>query len=56
VREIQINYNYYDSRELTEAVYPFLVKSISDHISMGIRTDVAFCLGTGKNFRMLTMA
>jgi hypothetical protein len=51
----QINYNYYDSRELTEAVYPFLIKSISAHISMGIRTDVAFCLGSGKNFRMLTI-
>jgi hypothetical protein len=49
----EINYNYYDSRELIESVYPLLIKSINDHIRIGVNTDVAFCLGAGKNFNIL---
>ncbi|MGF1587032.1 MAG: uracil-DNA glycosylase family protein [Bacteroidales bacterium] len=49
----EINYNYYDSRELLATVYPLLIKSIKDHISMGVKTDVAYCLGTGKNYNIL---
>jgi hypothetical protein len=50
----EINYNYYDSPELLATVYPLLIKSINDHISIGINTDVAYCLGTGKNYSILT--
>jgi hypothetical protein len=50
----EINYNYYDSRELLEILRMFLVESIRGHISLGINTDVAFCLGTGKNYNVLT--
>ena len=49
----EVNYNYYDSRELLARVMPFMISSIKAHISMGIRTDVAWCLGTGKNFKVL---
>jgi hypothetical protein len=49
-----INYNYYDSRELLKTLHEFLVGSIRGHISLGIKTDVAFCLGTGKNYNVLT--
>ncbi|HSZ33013.1 MAG TPA: uracil-DNA glycosylase family protein [Puia sp.] len=49
----EINYNYYDSKELTNAVYHFIVASIRKQISMGIKTDVCICLGTGKNEEFL---
>ncbi len=49
----EVNYNYYDSSELTEAVHPFMITSIKAHISMGTKTDLVFCLGTGKNFDTL---
>jgi hypothetical protein len=52
--DTEINFNYYDSRELTRTIYPFLIKSIRNHISMGIDTSAAFCLGTGKNFSVLS--
>lgn len=49
----EINYNYYDSKELTNAVYHFIVGNIRKQISIGIKTDVCICLGTGKNEEFL---
>ncbi len=49
----EVNYNYYDSKELQTLLTGFMVSSIRAHISKGIITDRAFCLGTGKNFRFL---
>ncbi len=49
----EVNFNYYDSRELAEAVYPFMLKSIEAHIAKGTDTGVVWCLGSGKNFKML---
>lgn len=48
-----VNYNYYDSRELTASVYSFIVESINKQIAFGINTEVCFCLGTGKNAEFL---
>jgi hypothetical protein len=45
----EVNYNYYDSKELTDAVYDFMVWNIQQQIAMGMYTDVCFCFGTGKN-------
>ncbi|QEC74494.1 uracil-DNA glycosylase family protein [Mucilaginibacter ginsenosidivorax] len=45
----EINYNYYDTPELTKAVYPFIVENIKKQIAIGFETDVCFCFGTGKN-------
>jgi len=47
------NYNYYDSRELTAIAYPFIVESIKKQIAFGIKTDICFCFGTGKNEKFL---
>lgn len=44
-----VNYNYYDSASLTEAVYPFIIKSIKQQIALGVHTHTCFCFGTGKN-------
>ena len=49
----EVNYNYYDSRELTDAVYDFAVMSIKKQLDFGINREKAYCLGTGKNFRFL---
>lgn len=45
----EINYNYYDSPQLTKTMYPFIVAGIQKQIAMGMATDVCFCFGTGKN-------
>ena len=45
----ELNYNYYDSKELTNAVYSFIIDNIRKQISIGVETDVCFCFGTGKN-------
>lgn len=47
------NYNYYDSAALTKAVTPFIIQSIREQIDLGVRTDVVYCLGTGKNYKYL---
>jgi hypothetical protein len=45
----EINYNYYDSKALTDAVQDFMVTNIRKQIEFGIDTSVCYCLGTGKN-------
>jgi hypothetical protein len=50
----EVNYNYYDSRELTESVSRFILESINRQLEFGIERDVCICLGTGKNFRFLS--
>lgn len=49
----EINYNYYDSKELTNAVYDFIIASIKKQISFGINTDTCICFGNGKNEKFL---
>lgn len=45
----EVNYNYYDSKALTEAVYDFMVSSLRKQLQFGIDRSVGYCLGTGKN-------
>ncbi|MRT17568.1 SMUG2 DNA glycosylase family protein [Vitellibacter sp. q18] len=47
------NYNYFDSKELSESIKPFIIESIKKQISFGINTDVCYCLGTTHNFKFL---
>ncbi|MDP4224533.1 MAG: DUF4918 family protein [Bacteroidota bacterium] len=49
----ELNYNYYDSRELADAIIDFVVDSIERQLDFGIKRDVVFCLGTGKNYKFL---
>lgn len=49
----EVNYNYYDSKELTAAVHDFITDSIEKQIKFGVYTDTAFCFGTGKNEKFL---
>lgn len=47
----ETNYNYYDSAALTEAVTPFVVECIYAQLEFGLNREVAFCMGTGKNYK-----
>lgn len=47
------NYNYYDSPALITSVTPFMIDSVKKLVELGIKTDIAFCLGTGKNAAFL---
>ncbi|GAO44894.1 uracil-DNA glycosylase family protein [Flavihumibacter petaseus] len=49
----EVNYNYYDSAALTAAARPFMISSLRNLIALGIFTDTAICLGTGKNVKFL---
>ena len=49
----EVNFNYYDSKELSEAIMDFAVGSINKQIAFGIDREICFCLGTGKNYRFL---
>jgi hypothetical protein len=48
-----VNYNYYDSKLLIEAIMDFIISSILRQFEFGINQDVCFCLGTGKNYKFL---
>lgn len=50
----EVNYNYYDDKQLQNAVTPFIIKSMKHLIAMGVKTQRVYCLGTGKNFKFLT--
>ncbi len=47
------NLNYYDMRELQDALEPFIVASMKKQVAMGGRTDIAFSIGKGKNIAYL---
>lgn len=49
------NLNYYDLPALEKAATPFIIESIQQHIRLGAETDIAYCLGEGKNFRFLSV-
>ena len=47
------NFNYYDSSELTAAIYDYSIENFRKLISLGIETDLCFCFGTGKNEKFI---
>lgn len=47
------NFNYYDSRELTDAISGFSVENIRKQIALGNETDICYCFGTGQNEKYL---
>jgi Domain of unknown function (DUF4918) len=49
----EVNYNYYDSKALTAAVYDFMLETMDKHLALGVKTDVAFCFGAGQNYKFL---
>jgi len=49
----EVNFNYYDSKELISCVYDFIVENIRKQIALGVNTDLCYCFGTGKNEKFL---
>lgn len=50
----EVNCNYYDSKKLQEALYPFIVSSIKAQIDFGIDTSICYCIGSGENYTFLS--
>lgn len=48
-----VNYNFYDNKQLENAVKPFIVDTLNEQISFGVHTDSAILLGTGKNLKFM---
>ena len=48
------NVNYYDDKELLEAVRPFIIDTLQQQLRMGFQRDTCFCIGGEKNYRFLT--
>lgn len=46
----EVNYNFYDSPEMIDATRQFIIQSLKRQISFGVKTEICYCLGTGKNF------
>ena len=49
----EVNCNYYDRKDIRESAEPFMLETMPRQIALGLRTDVCFCLGTGKNAAFL---
>lgn len=47
----QVNFNYYDSRELEKLVTPFIISTLRKQIACGLETSLCFCFGKGKNYQ-----
>lgn len=47
------NLNYYDRKDLQNAVQNFIIESINKQIAFGLHSKVCLCLGEGKNFKYL---
>lgn len=48
------NLNYYDVRELQEAITPFAVRSMERLLQAPVDRSVCYCVGEGSNFRFLS--
>jgi hypothetical protein len=49
----EVNYNYYDMRELQKAVRGFIADNLYKQIEIGVFTDVCFVMGMGMNAKYL---
>ncbi|MFW5658152.1 MAG: uracil-DNA glycosylase family protein [Bacteroidota bacterium] len=49
----EVNYNYYDDKELLSSTWDFIKKSISAQFDFNIRPDRCICLGNNKNYKYL---
>ncbi len=49
-----VNFNYYDSKTLEDAMLEFIHDNIRKQIELAGRHDFCLCFGTGKNFKFLS--
>src|SRR6187551_321626 len=48
------NVNYYDDKELLNAVTPFIIDCINKQVAIGFKTEKCLCIGGEKNFKFLS--
>lgn len=48
------NLNYYDDRSLQDSIKKFAIDCMCKQLKFGINSDVAYCLGDGKNYKYLS--
>ena len=48
------NLNYYDDKNLQNDIKGFVIDCMSRQLTFGIKRNVAFCLGDGKNYKYLS--
>jgi hypothetical protein len=48
------NINYYDNKNLQKAVTPFIIDTINQQLSFGLKRDFCICIGEDKNYKFLT--
>ena len=48
------NLNYYDDVKLAERLKPFMLACMRSQLAFGIKTNVAYCLGEGDNYKFLS--
>lgn len=48
-----VNYNFYDSKPLQERCETFIIDHLETMLRWGIHRDAVFCLGKGKNYKIL---
>lgn len=51
----EVNCNYYDSKKLQDKLYSFIIESIKKQIDLGIDTSIVYCIGSGDNYKFLSM-
>jgi len=49
-----LNLNYYDDKNLQQAVTPFIISSIQKQIALGFKTDFCICIGGDKNLKFFS--
>ncbi len=49
-----LNMNYYDDKNLQNAVTPFIISSIQKQIALGFKTDFCICIGGDKNLKFFS--
>jgi len=47
------NMNYYDDKKLEASLESFVIDCMNKQLQLGVRRDVAYCFGEGKNFLYL---
>lgn len=48
-----INCNYYEYKNLKQALYKFIVNSIQQQLKFNIDTTICYCIGSGENYKFL---
>lgn len=50
----EVNFNYYDSKELEKALTPFIIENLQKQFRFNVHLGKCICWGKGKNFRFLS--